>query len=482
MTIAAACSRTHASSEPLSSGRATSPVIHPGTDAFSRRGRFCPRRALARQGRTMDTLLKDLRYAQRTLRRRPVFTIVAVLSLALGIGANSAIFSVVNGVLFKPLEGVHDEERLARVYMELSSFDWPLGLSVPNFRDMRAGTEEHFSAVGGHTLMFFGTSVDGEVPQITYGNLVYGDYFATLGATPAQGRYFGEREGAAREPVVVVSHAFWQSRLGGDAQVIGRQLTIDGQAFTVIGVAPAGFFGVEVIFAPELWVPFESLDRFSAMAEERGSRQLESHGAAAPRRDARPGIGRPRCSDGGARAASRERRRVVPRHADLGGARRSGSWRAASHVGDHTHGARGAGPADRLRQRRQPDDGARGRAPPRAQPARRHWRWPRTAGAPADDREPALDRGRRCPGAGGSVHDHVADGVLDDARQHAAAHRVLAGSACLRFHRGGGSRRRLPVRAATGDASVAHSSDAGGCARRRWVPRDAPNCAAAARW
>src|SRR6187401_780717 len=104
----------------------------------------------------MDSWLKDLRYGLRSLAHRPVLTGVAILSIALGVGANGAVFSLVNGLLLRPPRGVEAPDELVRVYTLRKSFDWPLGVSVPDFRDAREATKELVSSIGGHTYDFFG--------------------------------------------------------------------------------------------------------------------------------------------------------------------------------------------------------------------------------------------------------------------------------------------------------------------------------------
>ena len=113
----------------------------------------------------MDASIKDLRYGFRTLIRRPIVTGVAILSIALGVGANGAVFSLVNGLLLRPPRGVEAPDELVRVYQLRKSFDWPLGVSVPDFRDLREATGELVSSIGGHSYDFFGLVLDGAPPR-----------------------------------------------------------------------------------------------------------------------------------------------------------------------------------------------------------------------------------------------------------------------------------------------------------------------------
>ncbi len=219
----------------------------------------------------MDSWIKDLRFGLRSLIRRPIVTGVAILSIALGVGANGAVFSLVNGLLLRPPRGVEAPDDLVRVYQLRKSFDWPLGVSVPDFRDLRDATDGLVSSIGGHTYDFFGLALDGAPPISVAGSVTVGDYFATLGVQPALGRLFGSAEDDARDSVIVVAHDFWLDRLAGDPLAIGRAVVLDGQTFTIGGVAPPGFIGSETLFAPDLWVPALAVDRLRDRIEERGS-------------------------------------------------------------------------------------------------------------------------------------------------------------------------------------------------------------------
>ena len=197
----------------------------------------------------MQTFLRDLRYAGRILAQSPAFTTVAVVTLALGIGANSAIFSLVNTVLLRPLP-YPESGRL--VWLSERSLNWEQGsISYPNFADWKAQQSvfDHFGVYNWNNFTFTGR---GDPVQLT-GAQISADAFAALQSAPALGRVFNEdedRPGAA--PVVVLSHALWQSRFGGDPRVVGEKITLDGRASTVVGVMGPGFaFPNDV----SLWVP-----------------------------------------------------------------------------------------------------------------------------------------------------------------------------------------------------------------------------------
>jgi predicted permease len=201
-------------------------------------------------------MVADLRYAVRMLLRRPAFTLVAVLSLALGIGANATIFSVVDALLLRSLP-VADPGRLVTIYTRDAQNPAMLGgpLSHLNWRDYREQARS-FSGILGYNWAAMSFARGAEASVIV-GQLVSENYFQLLGVRPARGRVFtaeeGERPGAS--PVAVVSDHFWRQHLDGDPAVVGRAITINGSPFTVVGVAPASFTGTDTAIQPELWVP-----------------------------------------------------------------------------------------------------------------------------------------------------------------------------------------------------------------------------------
>jgi predicted permease len=202
----------------------------------------------------METLLQDLRYGVRVLLRRPVFTLVAVLSLGLGIGANTAIFSVVNSLLWHRLP-VADPDRLVTLYTKDVKNPGFAGLARLNLEDYRARSRS-FSGILGYQWAALNVLTGGE-PELSFGQLATANYFDVLGVRPALGRAFlPEEDGEpGAHPVTVLSHPFWKDRLGGDPGVLGRVLTINGVGYTVIGVAPEGFTGPDTGLRPQLWIP-----------------------------------------------------------------------------------------------------------------------------------------------------------------------------------------------------------------------------------
>jgi putative ABC transport system permease protein len=186
----------------------------------------------------MNTLLQDLRYSLRMLLKKPGFALVAIITLALGIGANTAIFSVVNAVLLRALPYPH-AERLV-VLFETSKEVPAMNVAYPNYLDWRAQQTllEDLAAYMPAGGILTG---DGEPERVT-GRWVTASFFPTLGIQPHIGRFFDEAEDQpAAERVIVISYGLWQRRFGGDAQVIGRNVRYNGESWTVIGVLPAGF-------------------------------------------------------------------------------------------------------------------------------------------------------------------------------------------------------------------------------------------------
>jgi predicted permease len=186
----------------------------------------------------MDTLLQDLRYALRTLGRAPGFTLAAVLTLALGIGATSAIFSVVHGVLLRPLPYA-EPDRLVRIYGTYPEFG-RTSTSLPDFLDWRreARTVPQMAARHASVLNLTGA---GE-PQQLLVDRVTANFWETLRVTPALGRAFTpDEERPGNTDVVVLADGFWRRQFAGDPSVVGRVLTLNGRPYEVIGVAPAGF-------------------------------------------------------------------------------------------------------------------------------------------------------------------------------------------------------------------------------------------------
>ncbi|MFL6207312.1 MAG: ABC transporter permease [Pyrinomonadaceae bacterium] len=201
----------------------------------------------------MGTLWQDMKYGLRMLLRRPGFTVVAVLALALGIGANTAIFSLVYATLLRPLP-VAAPERL--VYLFTGPPDNPYNVaSYPDYVDLRDQSQsfDGLIARGGITVSLR----NGEQPAQVSGLVVSGNYFDVLGVHAARGRTFTAEEGQTpgKYPVVVISHGLWQRMFGGDSNIVGRQVALNGQQFTIVGVAPQEFKGTESDRVNDIYVP-----------------------------------------------------------------------------------------------------------------------------------------------------------------------------------------------------------------------------------
>ncbi|MDX1495736.1 MAG: ABC transporter permease, partial [Longimicrobiales bacterium] len=208
------------------------------------------------EGWTMESVFQDVRYAFRVLGRSPGFTAVAVLTLALGIGANGAIFSLVNGLVLKDPVGIQDPHRLVQIARSYDTDPRWDNFSYPAMQTI-ATEARALSGVAGYspTAFILGDGVDTE--QVA-GQYVTGTYFPLLGVVPHRGRLLQPADDLrpGEHPVVVLSHALWTRRYGGDPGVVGETVQIGARPYDVVGVAPAGFAGVENIGAPpELFVP-----------------------------------------------------------------------------------------------------------------------------------------------------------------------------------------------------------------------------------
>ena len=202
----------------------------------------------------METLLQDIRFGLRQLLKRPIFTALAIVSMALGIGANTAIFSLVDTVLLRPLP-VREPSKLIAVDGTLpNGTDFTLQ-SFLNYKDYRERSRS-FEGLLAYRFVVASLSHNG-VNERAWGFTVSGNYFDVLGVKPVLGRAFLPEEDQTPDshPVVVLSNACWKKRFGGDPSIIGRTVSLNNKTFTIIGVAPEGFVGTEVAYAPEFWSP-----------------------------------------------------------------------------------------------------------------------------------------------------------------------------------------------------------------------------------
>ena len=202
----------------------------------------------------MQTLFQDLRYGARQLLKRPGFTFLAIFSMALGIGANTAIFSLIDTVLLRPLP-VRDASQLVELYGTLhNNSDYTIQ-SYPNYKEYR-DRNDVLSGLLAYRMVVTSLSHTGNNQRV-WGYLVTGNYFDVLGVKPALGRAFLPEEDRTpgSHPVAILSYGTWQSRFGADPAIVGQAISLNNRAYTVVGVAPKGFAGTEVAYAPEFWVP-----------------------------------------------------------------------------------------------------------------------------------------------------------------------------------------------------------------------------------
>ena len=202
----------------------------------------------------MEALLRDFRLAARVLMRRPLVSGLAALSLALGIGANTTIFSMVNALFLRALP-VHDADTLVAVATTDKKNPGNSPLSHLNWKDLREQNDT-FESLAAYDWIPLSVATGGE-STLSFGQLVSGNYFDTLGVAPAHGRLFGPNDDATPggHPIVVLNHSFWSRRFAGQLTAIGQKVVINATPFEVVGVAPPGFTGATVGVQPDLWVP-----------------------------------------------------------------------------------------------------------------------------------------------------------------------------------------------------------------------------------
>ena len=201
----------------------------------------------------MNNLVQDLRYAVRQLRKSPGFTVVGVLTLALGIGANTGVFTLVNAALLKSLPVPNP----GQLYVVDDNPPHGARFSYPMFKDARAAMPDGAELAAISWPAQFYASFGGGQPEMVAGQLVSGNYFPTLGTHSELGRLLGEEDDrvVGGSPVAVISYGCWERRFGRDPNVLSRKLVVNGMPLQVVGVAPRGFFGTHVGAAPEFWIP-----------------------------------------------------------------------------------------------------------------------------------------------------------------------------------------------------------------------------------
>jgi predicted permease len=202
----------------------------------------------------METLWQDIRFGLRILFKSPAFTLVAALSLALGIGANTAVFSIINASLLKPLP-VEEPERLASVFTTDAKNPGNLPTSHLNYVDYR-DQNQVFSGLLAYTFAQVSLT-RGETTEPVFGLVVSGNYFDVLGVKAAMGRTFMPHEDKTpgAHPVAVLSHGLWRRSFGADPNLVGKTISLNRHDYTVVGIVPEGFTGTDLGPGPDLWVP-----------------------------------------------------------------------------------------------------------------------------------------------------------------------------------------------------------------------------------
>jgi predicted permease len=202
----------------------------------------------------MDRLFQDLIVSFRRLRSSPGFTLAAILTLALGIGANTTIFSLVNAVVFRPF-GVERQDELVFFNMHVAKGEFP-ATSYPDYKDYRERNSV-LSSMAMYRIAPMNLSRGAGENSRLWGYLVTGNYFETLGVKAFRGRILGPADDVSKggHPVAVITYNCWQRRFAGDPDIAGKTVKVNGMDYTILGVTPSGFVGTELIFTPEIFVP-----------------------------------------------------------------------------------------------------------------------------------------------------------------------------------------------------------------------------------
>src|SRR5713226_1044920 len=230
--------------------------------------------------RMIETTLQDLRFGLRMLRRSPGFSILAILCLTLGIGANAAVFSWVEGILFRPYPAVTRQEQLLALSGTARGESGPTAISWPDLLDLQRSCTLIDSFI---VSKIMGTTLSvGDRAERTAGSIVSANYFDAIGVHPLLGRGFepGEDSGRNAHPVTVISYQLWKGRFNGDPQIIGKTQRLNGVVHTIVGVAPEGFYGTFVGWGMQFWVPASMEEIFEAggyKLEDRGARWIEAY-------------------------------------------------------------------------------------------------------------------------------------------------------------------------------------------------------------
>ncbi len=241
-------------------------------------------RGRATGGEMMDGMWRNVRYAVRRLVRSPLFTGVALLSLALGIGANTAIFSIVNAVVLRDLPFA-EPETLVDVYVSIEDYSHA-PLSIPDWEDVRRDAAGVFTDVGGSTFAIVQADVEGGVEMLAAEG-VSGSYFPTTGVGAAVGRLFTDEDHVSKgaHPFVVLGHGYWQRRYGGDPGVVGSEIRLAGRSYTIVGVVEPTYTGQVRGLVPDFYFPilmYEDLQQSRGVLDGRGSHGFFTKARLAP--------------------------------------------------------------------------------------------------------------------------------------------------------------------------------------------------------
>lgn len=230
----------------------------------------------------MNDFLQDLRFSVRMLLKNPMFTVAAVVTLALGIGLNTATYTAVRNLLLAPLPGAEEPDRLVQMYRRWPGLEYGAN-SIPHYQDVRDRSGDVFENVAAWQFMPMALSADGRSERIL-GMVVSANFFQTYGVTPVHGRAFipGEEDtGPGAHPVVVLGHSFWLTRFGGDPGAVGSSLVLNGDPYRIVGVAPPDFGGPMSVADTPLYVPIMMLGQIAPridLLEARGSNSFTTVG------------------------------------------------------------------------------------------------------------------------------------------------------------------------------------------------------------
>src|SRR5262249_41539702 len=212
--------------------------------------------------------LREISYALRTIAFSPGFAAIAALSLALGIGANAAIFSLADALLLHPLP-VSDPDKIVTVTTDAFGEKFQVGVSYPNYRELRDRAQSFDGMALFQTSTFAFAKSPSGLSQRRIGTIVSSNFLNVLGIQPAVGRGFLPQEGEVpgRDAVVVLSYAFWKNEFGRDRSIVGRSIRINGLDFSVVGIAPESFTGIEQHLYPAFYLPLMMVQRLKGTRE-----------------------------------------------------------------------------------------------------------------------------------------------------------------------------------------------------------------------